>query len=166
MMEGIRSWVMGVVAVGILVSICLGLSPGGKVQKVSRFCGGLLLFLAVVTPLTKLDINESFQEFQDYCAQLSESSDEQKETSGNITKKLVISQSEACIKNQAKTLGANVEVTVTCRSKDGLSIPSKVSIVGDLTRHQQQKLTRWIKKAFDLNQKQIQIKAKKAEGNK
>lgn len=157
---------MGVVAVGILVSICLALSPGGKVQKVARFCGGLLLFLAVVTPLTRVDINGSFQEFQDYCAQLSEPSDEQKQTSGDITKKLVISQSEACIKNQAKTLGAKVEVTVTCRSKDGLSVPSKVSVVGDITRSQQQKLTRWIGKSFDLNQGQIQITAKKSEGNK
>lgn len=115
MMEFIRHWVMSVVAVGMLVSLCLGLSPGGKVQKVGRFCGGLLLFLAVVTPLTRLDLTGSLQEFQDYCNQLAVTSDEFTQASETITQDLVISQSEACIQAQARSLGADVTVSVTCQ---------------------------------------------------
>lgn len=166
MMEFIRHWVMSVVAVGMLVSLCLGLSPGGKVQKVGRFCGGLLLFLAVVTPLTRLDLTGSLQEFQDYCNQLAVTSDEFTQASETITQDLVISQSEACIQAQAKSLGADVTVSVTCKSQDGLSIPAGVSIIGAMTVQQRQQLIRWIMDAFDLSQDQIEIAAEKAEGNK
>ena len=161
MMEMIRNWVMSVVAVGMLVSLCLGLSPGGKVQKVGRFCGGLLLFLAVVTPLTRLDLTGSLQEFRDYCDQLSVTSDEFAQVSGTITQDLVVSQSEACIQAQAKNLGADVAVTVICESKDGLSVPTGVSVDGAMTTQQQQELTDWIMVAFDLSQDQIQMETEK-----
>jgi hypothetical protein len=166
MMEMIRNWVMSVVAVGMLVSLCLGLSPGGKVQKVGKFCGGLLLFLTVVTPITRLDLTGGLQEFQEYCAQLSATSEESTQASGEITQDLVTAQSEACIQAQAKALGADTTVTVTCKSQDGLAVPSNVSFVGDMTLQQQQELTRWVMSAFDLTQDQVQTKAKKAEENK
>lgn len=165
MMAFIRNWVMSVVAVGMLVSLCLGLSPGGKVQKVGRFCGGLLLFLAVVTPLTQVDLTGSLQNFRDYCDQLSVTSDEVTQAGVTLTQDLVISQSEARIQAQAKSLGADVTVTVTCASQDGLPVPGSVSVTGAMTAWQRQQLTQWIMDSFGLTQEQIAITAEKAEGN-
>lgn len=76
MMDSVRNWILGVVAVGLLVSLCQSLSPEGKTQKVSRFCGGLLLFLAVVTPIVQWDITGTLQAFQDYCESLTVSQEE------------------------------------------------------------------------------------------
>ena len=166
MMEFIRNWVMSVVAVGMLVSLCLGLSPGGKVQKVGRFCGGLLLFLAVVTPLTRLDPMGSLQAFQDYCDQLSVTSEEVAQAGETITQDLVVSQSEAYIQTQAKSLGADVTATVTCVTRDGLPVPSGITVTGEMGAQQRQQLTRWMMEAFDLTQEQITITAEKAEGSK
>ncbi len=166
MMEFIRNWVMSVVAVGMLVSLCLGLSPGGKVQKVGRFCGGLLLFLAVVTPLTQLDLTGSLQDFRDYCDQLSVTSDEVTQAGATLTQDLVISQSEARIQAQAKSLGADVTATVTCASQDGLPVPDSVSVTGAMTAWQRQQLTQWIMDSFGLTREQIAITAEKAEESK
>lgn len=144
MMEffGIGSW--SVVAVGMLVSLCRAGVPEERCRRIGRFCGGLLLFLAVVTPLTRLDLTGSLQEFQDYCNQLAVTSDEFTQASETITQDLVISQSEACIQAQARSLGADVTVSVTCKSQDGLSIPAGVSIIGAMTVQQRQQLIRWI----------------------
>lgn len=166
MMEFIRNWVMSVVAVGMLVSLCLGLSPGGKVQKVGRFCGGLLLFLAVVTPLTQLDLTGSLQDFRDYCDQLSVTSDEVTQAGATLTQDLVISQSEARIQAQAKSLGADVTAAVTCTSQDGLPVPDSVSVTGAMTAWQRQQLTQWIMDSFGLTREQIAITAEKAEESK
>lgn len=166
MMEFIRNWVMSVVAVGMLVSLCLGLSPGGKVQKVGRFCGGLLLFLAVVTPLTQLDLTGSLQDFRDYCDQLSVTSDEVTQAGATLTQDLVISQSEARIQAQAKSLGADVTANVTCASQDGLPVPDGVSVTGAMTAWQRQQLTQWIMDSFGLTREQIAITAEKAEESK
>lgn len=166
MMAFIRNWVMSVVAVGMLVSLCLGLSPGGKVQKVGRFCGGLLLFLAVVTPLTQLDLTGSLQDFRDYCDQLSVTSDEVTQAGATLTQDLVISQSEARIQAQAKSLGADVTVSITCASQDGLPVPDSVSVTGAMTAWQRQQLTKWIMDSFGLTREQIAITAEKAEESK
>ena len=166
MMAFIRNWVMSVVAVGMLVSLCLGLSPGGKVQKVGRFCGGLLLFLAVVTPLTQLDLTGSLQDFRDYCDQLSVTSDEVTQAGATLTQDLVISQSEARIQAQAKSLGADVTAAVTCTSQDGLPVPDSVSVTGAMTAWQRQQLTQWIMDSFGLTREQIAITAEKAEESK
>lgn len=166
MMEFIRNWVMSVVAVGMLVSLCLGLSPGGKVQKIGRFCGGLLLFLAVVTPLTQLDLTGSLQDFRDYCDQLSVTSDEVTQAGATLTQDLVISQSEARIQAQAKSLGADVTAAVTCTSQDGLPVPDSVSVTGAMTAWQRQQLTQWIMDSFGLTREQIAITAEKAEESK
>lgn len=166
MMEFIRNWVMSVVAVGMLVSLCLGLSPGGKVQKIGRFCGGLLLFLAVVTPLTQLDLTGSLQNFRDYCDQLSVTSDEVTQAGATLTQDLVISQSEARIQAQAKSLGADVTAAVTCTSQDGLPVPDSVSVTGAMTAWQRQQLTQWIMDSFGLTREQIAITAEKAEESK
>ena len=166
MMAFIRNWVMSVVAVGMLVSLCLGLSPGGKVQKVGRFCGGLLLFLAVVTPLTQLDLTGSLQDFRDYCDQLSVTSDEVTQAGATLTQDLVISQSEARIQAQAKSLGADVTAAVTCTSQDGLPVPDSVSVTGAMTAWQRQQLTQWIMDSFGLTREQIAITAEKADESK
>ena len=96
-------------------------------------------------------------------------SDEFIQASGSVTQDLIVSQSEACIRAQARNLGADVAVTVTCEEQDGISVPSTVSITGELTLPQWQELTQWTMDAFDLSREQIQTeteKAEKAEGNK
>ena len=122
-----------------------------------------------LTPLTRLDLTGSLEEFQNYCDQLSVTSDEFIQASGSVTQDLIVSQSEACIRAQARNLGADVAVTVTCEEQDGISVPSTVSITGELTLPQWQELTQWTMDAFDLSREQIQTeteKAEKAEGNK
>lgn len=163
MIEGIRNWVMSVVAVGLLVSICQGLSPGGKTQKVSRLCGGLLLFLAVVTPLTRLDVTGALEEFQSYCARLSEPAEPMAKTSSELTRELVATQTERLVRTRAKELGARVSVSVNCGERDGLPVPESVTITGAISPAQKEKLRRWITKTFDIAPEHIQIREEESE---
>lgn len=164
MMAGVRSWVMSVVAVGMLVSLCLGLSPGGKVQKVSRFCGGLLLFLAVVTPLTRLDVTGALEDFRAYCDQLSEPSEPLVETSVTLTQELVTARAETSIQTKAREMGADVTVTVVCQSRDGLPVPEEVTLTGAVSAKQQKTLMNWIEASFALPVEQIHFQAEETEG--
>lgn len=166
MMEGIRSWVMSVVAVGLLVSVCQGLSPGGKTRKVSQFCGGLLLFLAVVTPLTQLDMIGVLEEFQAYCAQLSEPSESLAKTSAELTRELVEDQSKRAVQARARELGAEVSVSVDCGEQDGLPVPERITVAGSISRAQGEKLRRWSVKTFDIAPDQFQIRKEETEGTR
>ena len=154
-MASLRGRVMSVVAVGLLVSLCLGLSPGGRVRKVSRLCGGLLLFLAVMTPLTRLDVTGALTQFRTCCDRLSQPTQSLAETGGTLTRELVTARSEAYLRAQARDLGAEVTVCVTCRDRDGLPVPAEVTFTGSLTQLQREQLTGRVKEAFGLAGKQV-----------
>ena len=53
-MNGLREWLLGVVAAALAVSLAQSLTPDGTVKRVGRLVGGLVLLLAVVRPLGAL----------------------------------------------------------------------------------------------------------------
>lgn len=160
MMDGIRTWIMSVVAVGLLVSICQGLSPNSKVQKVSRFCGGLVLFLTVLTPITQWNLSGKLQAFQDYCASLTQPEEEVAQAGNTVLEEQVCQQAQSYIQSQAAELGAEVTVTVSCTSQEGIPVPDSVSVIGEMSQSQQQCLTQCIQEGFGLGAEQIQYHTK------
>ena len=55
-MTFLRSWLLGVVACAVLVSLAGQLTDGGTMKKIVRFAGGMLLMLAMLRPLLRLDL--------------------------------------------------------------------------------------------------------------
>ena len=164
-MEDLRGWVMSVVAVGMLVSIAQGLSPGGGVGRVSRLCGGLLLFLALVTPLTRLDLTGALSDFHAYCDRLSEPDRPFAETSAALTRELVTARAEAAIRDRGEELGEDVSVAVTCGTRDGLPVPAEVTLTGSLTGKQREALTEWIGESFALPRERIHFQTEETKKN-
>lgn len=151
---------MSVVAVGLLVSLCQGLSPGGKAQKVSRFCGGLVLFLAVITPITQWNLAGKLQAFQDYCASLTQPAEEVAQAGNSVLEEQVCQQAQSYIQAQAAELGAEVTVSVSCTAQNGIPVPNRVSVTGELSQTQQQRLSQCIADGFGLSVEQIQYHTK------
>lgn len=160
MMAELRNWILGVVAVGLLVSICQSLSPAGKPQKVSRFCGGLLLFLAVVTPILQWDVTGAFQAFQDHCASLTVSEAEVAQAGSTVLEAQTRQRVSDYIQEQAQALGGEVTVSVICETQNGIPVPVSVTLTGALSEAQRQTLTRQIQEDFQLTGEQIQYKGK------
>ena len=160
MMDSVRNWILGVVAVGLLVSLCQSLSPEGKTQKVSRFCGGLLLFLAVVTPIVQWDITGTLQAFQDYCESLTVSQEEVAQAGSTVLETQVYQRTQQYLQEQAQQLGAEVTVQVTCKTQEGIPVPDAVTVIGQLTDAQRQKLTQCIQDGFGLTGEQITYQTK------
>lgn len=55
MMEVIRDWLVGITCAAMVVALAESLTPQGTIRKIGRFTGGLVLLLAVVQPVMKLD---------------------------------------------------------------------------------------------------------------
>lgn len=53
-MNGVQKFFMQVIVSGLLVSVVLSLTPKGAAQKAARFCGSLVMMLAVLSPLVQL----------------------------------------------------------------------------------------------------------------
>lgn len=128
-------------------------------QKVSRFCGGLILFLAVVTPVTRWELTGKLQDFQAYY-ELLEHSQDAVEAGNEVLEEEVCRKTALCIQRQAEELGAEVTVSVICEKQQSIPIPASVTVYGTLTPAQQKKLTRWLKEGLRLTSKQIRYGAR------
>ena len=72
-MTFLRTWLLGVVACAVLVSIAGQLAPDGAVHRAARFTGGMLLMLALLRPLLRLELSApelDLNAFHDAAAQL------------------------------------------------------------------------------------------------
>ena len=58
MMDGIRQWLLGVLAAAMALSLLYALLPKGAVRGAARATGGLILLLVVLGPLAGLDLSD------------------------------------------------------------------------------------------------------------
>ena len=127
----LRSWLLGVVACALFVSACEQLTDGGTMKKIVRFVGGMLLMLALLRPLLRLDLTDlavNAGAYREAVAQLEEElgAQRQRELSTRIA-----AQTGAYIEDKAASLGASIRAVVTTEERGGVPLPVSVTLYGE-----------------------------------
>ena len=127
----LRSWLLGVVACALLVSACEQLTDGGTMKKIVRFVGGMLLMLALLRPLLRIDLTDlavNADAYREAVAQLEEElgAQRQRELSARIA-----AQTGAYIEDKAASLGASIRAVVTTEEHGGIPLPVSVTLYGE-----------------------------------
>ena len=130
-MEGIKSYLVAIVAACMLTVVASVLVQKSPLRKIVRLIGGLLILLVAVTPLLRLDMSRivdylqgseySFDTFaveQTWQSQLSEH---------------IKQTTETYIENEAGRLGATVQATVTLTEEE-YPVPCHAVLIGTDTR--------------------------------
>ena len=123
MMDFIRTWLIGIVAAGIVAAAAHTLTPPGAVRRVVRLAGGLLVLLAVVRPLVlsqwqspDLSGAEMERQAQQYAGQA-------KQAGESVMKKIIEEQTSAYIESEAKTRGLSLRAVVEVQTPPGQETP-------------------------------------------
>ena len=134
MMDGIRQWLLGILAAAMGLSLLYALLPKGAVRAAAKATGGLILLLAVLGPAAGLDLSDLAVRYED----LSRDMEQQTETyrrEGQAQLELGIRQRTAAyISEKAASLGIDCRVQVEVRTEDGLPLPYGASL--DVERDQ------------------------------
>ena len=130
-MTFLRTWLLGVVACAVLVSIAGQLAPDGAVRRAARFTGGMLLMLALLRPLLRIDLTDlavNAGAYREAVAQLEEElgAQRQRELSARIA-----AQTGAYIEDKAASLGASIRAVVTTEERGGIPLPVSVTLYGE-----------------------------------
>lgn len=141
----VKDWIFGVACGGMIVAVLQALLPKDSAGKVGRMAGGLVLLLAVASPLVQLDwealtvsLTEQRMAEQGYTEELTKMNQ-------GFLKELIEEQTEAYILDKAEGLGISCEVSVRYRwSEDGVPYPAEVTVVSDAAEEQEQELARLI----------------------
>lgn len=144
MIELIRSWLIGITCAAMVVALAESLTPSGAARKVGRLTGGVVLFLAVLQPMVKLDGNDLSALLSEYRAKAGGYSSQLETENGKLMKDIIEEQTGAYILDKAAALGVeSCKVSVRAAHQEGeYPFPESVTVTGRLTEDQRSALSR------------------------
>lgn len=141
----VKSWLVGITCAAMIVALAEGLMPRGVVGKIGRLTGGLVLLLAMVQPVLKLDGEALLRSAAQYSNAWNDDGARLEETNEDLMQAIIAERTGAYILDKAATLGIACRVEVAVEGEQGgYPVPTAVTVYGTLTQAQRAALTRQI----------------------
>ena len=134
MIDLFRNWLLGIVAAALILSVVYGLVPSGKFRTAVRFAGGLTLLLAVLGPLSQVDLGWELSGGE-YARQIQTQIDTYREENIRRTGDIIAGQVAAYISDMGREAGLTCHPVVTTRLEDGVPFPDTVTM--DIPRNEE-----------------------------
>lgn len=150
-MEWIRSYILTLTAAGILCAVVRSLAgKAGKGRGLSLACGAFLI-LAALGPFRSFSLDTASANWDDLQYEVSRSQENTAEAVRRQTEAVIAEKTRAYILDKGKSLGAELEVEVTLKTKDGLSIPAAVEIRGQYSPYIKAKLSHMLEEDLGIS---------------
>lgn len=139
----LKQWILGIACAAMIGALAEALVPAGRVKKAGRLALGLLLLLAAVKPLGRLNFDALAGTLESYRPDGAVYEAALEEKSGAVLKAVIEERTNAYISDKAKTLGIDCAAEVTYYyGPDGEVRPEAVVVRGEFTESQQGELSR------------------------
>lgn len=153
MTGALGTYLLSVAAVGLLVSLILSLLPEGPLRRSGTFVGSLLLILAVLSPLVKLDADTIAQAIARVRMEAREAVSGVETDNREILAAIIKEDCETYIWDKARDMGLVLEeVVVAVEEGVGYPYPTGVAITAGLAPAQQLALMEWIEETLGIPQ--------------
>ncbi len=149
MMEGIREYLISVVAVCMITVIADVLIQKSALKKIVRLIGGMLILLVAIRPLLSVDMERISAYLEGINAEYRFDTEEIKSTQEEILRRQIKQSAEVYIENKAKALGATLHAEITL-SEGEYPEPVSVKLIGTLTPEQVQTMSAEIETALNI----------------
>ena len=126
--ETLRTWLLGVIAAGMIVGILYALLPRGRMKAVANTVGGMALLLVIVRPLLGLDLTELALRYEDYRQQIQALTEEYRRSGDAEFAALIADKTAAYIASKGDDLGITCTPRVETEERDGVPWPSAVTL--------------------------------------
>lgn len=134
-MDGVREYLISVVAACMLSVPAAILVRKGTAQKVVRLVGGILILLVVIRPLMKISMEDIAQELEKICRDYAFDTETVSENAQEKMATYIKEATQAYIEEQANALGALVQAEVRLTAGD-LPVPCGVKLTGTVNAEQ------------------------------
>lgn len=131
-MNWMRQWLFSVVCAAMVAAVADTLSPKGLPKRLARYAGGLLVLLAVLGPVKRLDSRAMSDALADWRSRLGGYTETFSQQNSQAAKAIIEAQTAAYISDKAARLGiSQCRVQVRCRVTDeGFPAPESVRVEG------------------------------------
>ena len=151
MTEGIRDWLMGIIALPILCAAADSLMPEGAVGKVGKLVCTMALLLGMLRPVGALKEMDLAQYLRDYSDMVEQTSLELERKTAVTQKTVIEEQCAAYIADKAAQLGVVCRVEVECEpTPEGIWLPARVALSGRFSDVEQSRMTQFLQRQFGV----------------
>ena len=105
MMDAFRVWLMGLMAVALILTVLSSVLPEGSVKKIAGVTGGLVLLMVILQGAERLDLGKLQLSYDDYSRQINEQIKAFQEKNCRDMDLLIQERCSAYISEQAQTFG-------------------------------------------------------------
>jgi len=154
-MDGIREYLIGVVAAALLCGIITTLiGTKGTVGVAVKLLSGLLMLLAVIRPWTSITFDGLFSWAEDITADGTGFVASGKIMADDAFRASIKQQAGAYILDEAKTLDCQLAVEVILSDED-IPVPKQVRLSGEISPYARQALMKFITERLGIGQEDI-----------
>ena len=140
-MDGIREYLLGVCAAGILCATVSGmLGKNGMVSAAGKMLTGMFMLVTLLSPLMNLRLTPLDRLLGDVQQQADILAAQGENSARQALKDRIKERTEAYILDKARSYGASLSVSVTV-SDDDLPVPRSVRLTGHISPYGKQQLT-------------------------
>jgi hypothetical protein len=119
MSEFLKNWVYALAGAGLICAAAAALSPEGKWRRITSLCCGLVMIIALVSPLKSFDAAEYGRELYKYRAAASEAAGKSEDIQKRLNRSYIEDECEAYILDKAENDGVSLSAQVTARWDTG-----------------------------------------------
>ena len=139
-MGALREWLLGIIAVALIVSVLHALVPKGALRSAAHLAGGLVLLLTILRPVMGLRMEDLQIRWDGWEAAIEEKIGEYQEDTQQQMAELIEAETGAYISKKAAELGCPCRVQVETEVRDGVPFPCGAAL--DIGFHAG--LSRWM----------------------
>lgn len=129
-MSALGTWLLRVTACAVLVSLAGQLAPDGTMKKITRFTGGILLMLTMLSPLLRFDPAAPEAGISAYREAVAQLETELAEERDDALAARIAEETGAYIESKADELGLRVRAEVTVEKRSGAFRPASAVLYG------------------------------------
>lgn len=143
MTDTIHQWLRAVTFTGIVCSLAYMLMPEGRVKRAMQVICGIVMCIALISPIAKLDMNSYSKALSQYKIDAESIARDGEEYSKNLNRAIIQERCEAYILDKAAEQGVKLaEVSVLARwSDEGYWYPYEAQICADAPQSAQARLS-------------------------
>ena len=127
MIEMVRQWLSGIIAAALILSVLYAMLPAGKLRKVGKLAGSLILLLVVLRPLSRIQ-NVWDTSYETYDHQIQQQIEALKQKNENEMESIIAQRAAAYISDKGAQLGVHCCPAVSTKLRDGIPYPDTVTM--------------------------------------
>ena len=134
MMDAFRIWLIGLMAVSLILTVLSTLLPEGSIKKIAGVTGGLVLLLTILRGVSRLDLAGLRLSYDDCAQEIDRQIESYRLQSSRDMVSLIQARCGAYISEQAQTLGLSCSPRVETEWTEE-NIPVPVAVTMDIPYH-------------------------------